>query len=179
MMKNYHKLTKQEVVDLSEDTLVSLTIEGTGYSFSRIKALIADSENLLDAKKFLVNDKPLVPSEMMLSIDSYNDTWYVEVENETFHESKTVYMVIEILEREVCSVWSYDKREKAVDKANELLVNHIRKIGWEDEMEKTEDFDWKYATATSSEAWSNLGDIDWDAYIVEVPEVCQPENSEG
>lgn len=78
------------------------------------------------------------------------------------------YLVVEVFEREVCSVTKCDTLDEAIATANRLLQDHIRFINYVAEFGNGEGVDgkWQPATAERHNAWCNWRG-DWDAYIVQ------------
>ena len=87
-------------------------------------------------------------------------------------------VVIEFCDRSICSVTPCDTKEEAIETANDLLKTHCNQTGYGDELEESlqeaarmcvEPGGTNFALASDEKdnAWSNYGDRDWDAFIVE------------
>lgn len=91
-----------------------------------------------------------------------------------------MFIVLEVCDRDLDGFYLCDTLEKAIDKANELLKDHCDTIGYSDDFEALEtareegdlvtllNDDIRFATKRDPNAWCNLGDMDWDAHVIEV-----------
>lgn len=79
-------------------------------------------------------------------------------------------IVVEINDcREVASVTVKDTIDDAVKVANELLIKHCELIDRSDDLNDSECLgDFGEATPRNRNAWSNLGNENWDAHIIEI-----------
>lgn len=78
------------------------------------------------------------------------------------------FIVVEIVERSVNDVSLHETLRGAVTKANKLLKNHAINTGHHTEYANREGEGslWSAATMDSFNAWTNWGDLHWDAYII-------------
>lgn len=100
-------------------------------------------------------------------------------EQETSSPLAKAWLVIEVKERDLISVTLCNTEKAAVDKANELLEEHICSVGYEDrlsevkeDMEDNPDADvnngeFQFARVGCTTAWCNLR-YNWDVFIIEI-----------
>ena len=82
------------------------------------------------------------------------------------------HIVVEVFERDVGAKKLCYSKEEAIEAANEMLEEHIKSIGRFCDYETGED-EWDYyvrASRSCSNPWCNYGDMNWDAYIIELEE---------
>ena len=79
-------------------------------------------------------------------------------------------IVVEINDyREVASVTVKNTIDDAVKLANELLIKHCELIDRSDDLKDSNCLgDFGEATPRNRNAWSNLGNENWDAHIIEI-----------
>ena len=79
-------------------------------------------------------------------------------------------IVVEINDcRVVASVTVKDTIDDAVKVANELLIKHCELINRSDDLNDSDYLgDFGEATPRNRNAWSNLGNENWDAHIIEI-----------
>ena len=84
------------------------------------------------------------------------------------------FMVVCTCEREVESVVFCDTIELAVETANEKLRSQLGEFCSDDNFDELDEGDegddWCKASSDSRNAWCNVGNYNWDAYIVEISE---------
>jgi len=78
-----------------------------------------------------------------------------------------MYLIVEIIERELVSHHFRESYEAAIACCNELLKERVKDINFEKEFEAGEDkeSEWECASAESPAAWCNWSEP-WDAHIV-------------
>ena len=81
---------------------------------------------------------------------------------------KNGILVIEMYERDICSVTLCDTMDEAVDTANELLEARMNECRRTDDFESGEDeeSEWQRASESNLNAWCNYSG-NWDAHIVQ------------
>lgn len=78
------------------------------------------------------------------------------------------FLVIEMYERDICSITLCGTMDEAVDTANELLKAHMKECNRADEFGSGEDkgAEWQCASESNLNAWCNYRG-NWDAHIVQ------------
>ena len=81
-----------------------------------------------------------------------------------------MYLVVEVYDRAVCNTHYASSMQEATKRANELLEDHIKSIGYGCERDLKngcgKGSDWQKAAADNLNAWCNWGDYNWDAHII-------------